>query len=132
MRYKDIYSPPFSCLVPYILDQHYLTVLHPICWHEEQRSVAKKVCAILNGENEDLHHVSVSNKVDFNIDGVSFVLSCKSYLSSPNYGLRLPKEEAISIQNELSDWIFDTLKKQVVSKRRTCCILRLYKWIKKD
>ena len=112
INWRDVWTTPFKVVDPYIKDDKSRMVMCSSGFSSRGRGVLRIVCAILNGEDRNLVSVERNGSVEIIVNGCHLIVRGWGYLTGVG-GLNMSTEEAEKVQDEFSDWIFETLQKQV-------------------
>lgn len=110
MTHKEVWKTPFRVSFPYIFTSNGKMAL--TIYDDKPNRILGTICSILNGKGGSIKTVGRVDPITFLINGAELVVRGWGYLTGVG-GLNLPEEEAAKIQDEFSDWIYETLKAHV-------------------
>lgn len=110
MTHKEVWKAPFRTSFPYIFTSNGKMAL--TIYDDKPNRILGTICSILNGKGGSIKTVERVDPITFLINGAELVVRGWGYLTGVG-GLNLPDEEAAKIQDEFSDWIYETLKAHV-------------------
>lgn len=111
MTHKEVWKAPFRTSFPYIFTSNGKMAL--TIYDDKAKRILDTICSILNGKGGTIKTVEREDAITFLVNGSVLVVRGWGYLTGVG-GLNLPEEEAVKVQDEFAEWIFETLKAHVV------------------